>query len=143
MNSSIWYKLSIDDILNNSHWGNNIWVKKRLEDYPLEEALRLNLLDGSFVKNEYLYYLKTDYTPIEIMGEEIDPLDVMYEERIINSKEFKEYVENDPTIAIEITDSEISWEDININEFAIKLLEEGYTLAEVAQDANALFLIDL
>lgn len=144
MNSgTVWYKLTKEDILNNSLWKNNLWFRTRIEDYPLEASINLDDIDGSFVYDGALYYMVTDYDPIMLNGREVDPIDIM--DMDLSFEQLSQYVSEDvpSTVFSKITDSDINWDGIDIEDYAIKLLEDGYTLSQIAQDAVEMYLIEL
>ena len=135
------YVITKDEIEKNITPKNNIWIQSRLNDYPLEDALNLDYLDGSKVIDGVLYYCDTDYKEITVNGEEVNPEEALDNFSI---KELASYIsDNAPSSILNtFTENEISWEDVNISEFARDLLETN-NLEEVAKDAEEIDLISI
>lgn len=138
---TVWYRITKDQIIENSLWGDNVWIKSRLDQYPLYAALNLDSLEGSFATEDELYLMVSDYKSIIINGEEIEPEEVA---NIYDLEDIEEYINDNPTNQVmrSITDSDISWSGIDINEFAKDLLDE-YSLEIIARDADDIGLIEL
>lgn len=136
-----WYEITRDDILKNSLWAKNIWINYRISEYPLYEALNFKSLEGSFATEDVLYYLVTDYNTISVNGEEVEPDEASdyFEIRDLQSYISKTDVQEQ---AKRITDSDISWEDVDIEEIAKELLNFN-DLESVAKDAEDIGLIEL
>ena len=111
------YIVTKDQIENNISPKNNIWIKYRLRDYPLEESLNLDYLDGSNPEEALFQYSLEDLAT---------------------------YISEDTPNSVlkTFTENEISWKDIDISEFAKELLETD-SLEDVARDAESIGLINI
>ena len=138
---TVWYKITKDQIIEGSLWGKNSWIKARIEWYPLSESLNLQQLDGSFILDDTLYLMVSDYLPIIVRGQEIEPDEVVDQFEL---DDISEYINDNPgnEILRNITDSDISWDGIDIEEFAKELLDFE-SLSKIAEDADEIGLIEL
>lgn len=136
---SIWYKITREDLLNNMLWKDNVWISERLKYYPLDDAINIEDLDGSYATEDTLYFLVTDYSPIIIDGEEIEPEEALEEYSL---KDIENYINDNPPkdIIQRITDSDISWAGIDIDTFAKDLLDIE-SFSKVVEDAQDIDLI--
>lgn len=138
---TVWYKITKEQIIENSLWGKNVWIEARLDWYPLTEALDKEQLEGSFITEDILYLMVSDYHTIIINGEEVEPEEVASEFEL---DDIADYINESPDAKVieNITDSDISWVGIDINEFAKDLLDFE-SLSKVAEDAADIGLIEL
>ena len=109
--------------------------------YPLHSCLNLDSLEGSLATDDTLYFLVSDYKTITVNGEEIEPEEVP---TYYDIKDIETYINTKPTpdIIKKITDSDLNWSSIDVDEFAKDLLDE-YTLENIAKDAEEIGLISL
>lgn len=135
------YIVTKDQIENNISPKNNIWIKYRLRDYPLEESLNLDYLDGSRVIDDILYYCDTNYEEITVNGEQVNPEEALFQYSL---EDLATYISEDTPNSVlkTFTENEISWKDIDISEFAKELLETD-SLEDVARDAESIGLINI
>ena len=136
---SIWYKITREDLLNNMLWKDNVWISERLKYYPLDDSINIEDLDGSYATEDTLYFLVTDYSPIIIDGEEIEPEEALEEYSL---KDIENYINDNPPkdIIQRITDSDISWAGIDIDTCAKDLLDIE-SFSKVVEDAQDIDLI--
>ena len=136
-----WYRITKEQLLKYNLWRSNVWIKERISQYPLDEVLNLDSLEGSIVEEDQLYLMVSDFDDIEVNGEMINPLDAIEE---FGLKGLENYIVQEAPVDVvhSIIDSDISWRGIDINQFAKDLLDD-YDLKLVAQDAEEIGLISL
>ena len=136
------YVITNEMILENSPWANNCWFNWVLTNYTLDDILDLDYLDGSEVIDDDLYLCVTNYDPIFVGNEEVDPLDALNDFSLEQLRNEGLIDDNpSPEIIRKITDSEINWMAIDIDSTAQEMLNYD-TLAKVAYDAIDLNLIE-
>ena len=135
------YKISKDNLIENSLWSDNVWFQLRIRNFDLEDALRLDSLEGSFVYEDDLYFMVSDYKAVEIDGREVEP---EYLSSEFDFDQLEQFIDFNPSkdIIRKITDLDINWKDLNVDEAAKSLIDD-YGLAKVAEDAQEVGLIEL
>ena len=136
--NSTWYKIKAEDILKYSSYRNNVWIKYKLEHEPLEKCINLYYMDGSKVYGDTLYYLKTDYSDIEVDGEEVDPVDAL---DLYELEDLSEYISDILPVEVvrNITDDDILFENNEIEPMFEELIQI-YPADQVFEDADELKL---
>ena len=135
----MWYRLTKDDILKGSRWGDNIWFQYIIETFPLDEALNMRSLDGSKVIDGNLYYLDSTEITVTIDGQEVDIAEAL---DLFEVEDLGALVGEDKSKAQSITSMDIAWDILEVNKVARLLLRDN-DLAQVAVDAEDVGLITL
>ena len=131
-----WYEITAQDILKNATYAKNIWIKYKLENYPLDECINLYYMDGSKVYDNILYYCDTDYAPILIDGEEVDPIDAL---DLFDLEDISEYISKNtpPSISGRFTDDDFEFRNNEIDRLFEVLISE-YPAKQVIEDGEDL-----
>lgn len=130
------YKIELPQLIDslNDNDG-NLWLIYALQEYGWNALDMDHNYFGSAIVDDIFYLCVTDGTEIEINGNLEDPetaIDDFGVDSIVN------YIENatDNIIHRYITAYELNFKQVDVNDIAIKLLEDNYTFLEIVRSAE-------
>lgn len=136
-----YYKISRDDLASSmSSRYDNVWTDWLLENRFEESIIDDVLFDGSSIKGDDLYYCITDYLPIDVDGEEVNPEEAL---ALYSLSSLSEYiVESVPdSVLKKISEDDFNWGSVDIEDVAIALLSDGLTFSRICADAESISLV--
>lgn len=125
-----------DAFVSDNH--SNLWMIYAIREFGFN-AIKIKDIWGSGIVDDVLYLCKTDGQLLIINDVEIDPESALEE---VSLEDLTQYIKDGTPEIIRkmITDYEFNFQDID--ELALKMLEDGHRFLEIAKDAQEVNLLD-
>ncbi len=137
---TVFYRISEDDIDNVLDYSkNNLFLVEAFKMYGLN-AFDIRRLWGSIIDGDYLYLCKTDGQEIQIGDELVDPEEALEEYGVESCQEYIQPA-NDSIIRQNLSEYELS-KDIDVEDLAINLLQNGYSLNDIFRAADDIYILE-
>lgn len=134
------YRVSLEQLTDAfvSDNNSNLWMIYSIREFGFD-AIKIKDIWGSEVVDDVLYLCKTDGQPLIINDVEVDPESALED---VPLQDLEEYIKDSTPEIIRkmITDYEFNFQDID--DLALKMLEDGHSFLEIAKDAQEVDLLD-
>lgn len=134
------YKVTLEQLVEafKSDNHSNLWMIYAVNEFGFD-AIKIKDIWGSAVVGDVLYLCKTNGQPLFIDEGEVDP-EMALED--VSIDKLSEYVKDSTPDIIRkmITDDEFKFQDID--DLALKMLEDGHGFLEIAKAAQEVYLLE-
>ena len=134
------YRVTLDQLADAFAQDNdpNLWMIYAIREFGFN-AIKIKDIWGSGLIDDTLYLCKTNGQLLIIKGVEVDPESALEE---VSLEDLSEYIEDSTPEIIRkmITDDEFNFQDID--DLALKMLEDGHSFLEIAKAAQEVYLLD-